>query len=142
MRLVSQHHEALHIEFKTIRIEALEGAFHFTSIPFAPPGTKVLAQENPGRRASWGFHANKGWYIVPALNHYQCYKYITKSTAAERITDTIKFQHHDVKVPQPTAADIITSAARKLQRAIRQQPAKSPMEDLQAIKLLRQVLLG
>ena len=127
---------------KLSSFEALEGIFHFTSTPFAPPGTKVLAHKNPVRRASWGFHANKGWYIGPVLNHYQCYKYITKSTGAERITDTIKFQYHDVKVPQPTAADRITSAARELQRAIKQQPAKSPMEELQAIKRLRQVLLG
>ena len=126
---------------KLSALEALEGAFHFTSTPFAPPGTKVLAHEKTGRRASWGFHANKGWYIGPALNHHQCYKYIMKSTGAERITDTIKFQHHDVKVSQPTAADRITSAARELQRAIKRQPAKVTMEELQAIKLLRQVLL-
>ena len=65
-----------------------------------------------------------------------------QTTGAERITDTIKFQHHDVKVPQPTAADRITSVARDLQCAIKQQPAKAPVEELQSIKLLRQVLLG
>ena len=107
-----------------------------------PPGTKVLAHENPGRRASWGFHANKGWYLGPALNHHQCYRYITQSTGAERITDTIKFQHHNVKVPKLTAADRINSAARDLQRAIKQQPSKAPMEELQAIKLLLHVLIG
>ena len=61
---------------------------------------------------------------------------------AERITDTLSFQHHNVKVPQPTSADKIISAARELKRAIKQQPAKAPMEELSAIKLLRQVLLG
>ena len=126
---------------KLSAFEALEGAFHFTSTPFYPPGTKVLAHKNPGRRASWGFQSNKGWYIGPALNHHQCYRYITQSTGGERITDTIKFQHHNVKVPQLAAADRITSAARKLQRVIKQQPAKAPMEELQAIKLLRHVLL-
>ena len=127
---------------KLSAFEALEGSFHFTSTPFAPPGTKVLAHEKPGRCASWGFHANKGRYIGPALNHHQCYRYITQSTGAEQITDTIKFQHHNVKVPQLTAADIITSAVRELQRAIKQQPAKAPMEELQAIKMLCHVLLG
>ena len=112
---------------KLSAFEALEGAFHFTSTPFAPPGAKVLAHEKPVRRASWGLHANKGWYIGPALNHHQYYKYIKQSTGAERITDTIKFQHHNVKVPQLTAADIITSAARELQHAIKQQPTKAPM---------------
>ena len=56
---------------KLSAFEALEVAFHFTSTPFAPPGKKVLAHETPGRRASWGFHANKGWYIGPALNNHQ-----------------------------------------------------------------------
>ena len=43
---------------------------------------------------------------------------------------------------QPTSDEKIVSAARELQRAIKQQPAKAPMEELSAIKLLRQVLLG
>ena len=41
-----------------------------------------------------------------------------------------------------TAADIITRAVRELQRAIKQQPSKAPLEELQAIKFLRRVLLG
>ena len=54
----------------------------------------------------------------------------------------MSFQHHNVKVLHPTSSDKIVSAARELQRAIKQQPAKAPMEELSAIKLLRQVLLG
>ena len=65
-----------------------------------------------------------------------------EGSRAERITDTLIFQHHNVKVPQLTPAEKIISAARELQRAIKKQPAKAPMEELRAITLLRQVLLG
>ena len=65
-----------------------------------------------------------------------------EGSRTERITDTLSFQHHNVKVPQPTSADKIISAVRELQSAIKQQPAKEPMEELSAIKLIRQVLLG
>ena len=60
---------------------------------------------------------------------------------AERITDTLSFQHHNIKVPQPTTADNIIIAARELHRATKQQPSKAPMEELSAIELLCQVLL-
>ena len=65
-----------------------------------------------------------------------------EGSRAEQITDTLRFQHHNVKVPQLTSAEKIISAARELQRDIKQQPAKAPMEELRAIKLLCQVLLG
>ena len=65
-----------------------------------------------------------------------------EGSRAEQITDTLSFQHHNLKVPQLTSAEKIISAARELQRAIKKQPAKAPMEELRAIKLLLQVLLG
>ena len=127
---------------KLSAFESLEGAFHFTATPFAPPGTKVIVHHKPNRRSSWGFHAQPGWYIGPALNHHKCWKFIMEGSRAKRITDTLSFQHHNVKVPQPTSSDKIISATGELKRAIKQQPAKAPMEELSAIKLLRQVLLG
>ena len=105
---------------KLLAFEALEGAFQFTSTPLAPPGTKVLVHHKPNRRSPWGFHAQLGWYIGPALNHHKCWKVIMDGNRAERITDTLTFQHHNVKVPQPTQADKIISATRELQCAIKQ----------------------
>ena len=64
------------------------------------------------------------------------------STGAERISDTVQFKHHAISIPQLTPNDRILEAERQLDSAIKQQPKKSPMDELVAIELLRKVLLG
>ena len=58
------------------------------------------------------------------------------------MSDTVKFQHHAIAIPELTPADRILEALRNLEHAIKQQPAQAPMEELQAIEMLREVLLG
>ena len=67
----------------------LEGAFDFNRTPLAPPGTRVIVHEKPNQRRTWAPHGIDGWYIGPALDHYQCYRVWIPSTHAERIADTI-----------------------------------------------------
>ena len=69
----------------------LEGAFDFNRTPLAPPGTRVIVHEKPTQRRTWAPHGIDGWYIGPALDHYQCYRVWIPSTHAERIADTIQF---------------------------------------------------
>ena len=64
------------------------------------------------------------------------------STGAERISDTVRFKHRAIAIPQLTPADRIMEAARQLDSAIKEQPKKAPMNKLVAIELLRKVLLG
>ena len=64
------------------------------------------------------------------------------STGGERTSDTFKFKHHAIVIPQLTAADRILEAAKQLDHAITQQPKQAPMDELTAIELLREVLLG
>ena len=52
----------------------LEGTFDFTRTPLAPPGTRVIIHENPTNRQTWAPHGTDGWYLGPALDHYQCYR--------------------------------------------------------------------
>eukprot|EP00957_Ditylum_brightwellii_P069140 5250116-Ditylum_brightwellii.AAC.1 len=66
--------------------------------PMAPPGMKCFIHIKPHKRVSWGFHAEDAWYVGPALKHYKCYTVIIKQTTAQRITDTVRFQHHNVKL--------------------------------------------
>jgi hypothetical protein len=55
------------------------GQYDFNRAPFAPPGTRIIAHETPGRRRAWAPHRQDGWYIGPALKHYRCFSvYITK----------------------------------------------------------------
>ena len=58
------------------------------------------------------------------------------------MADTVKMKHHAIAIPTLTPADRILEAARHLDRAIKQLPKEGPMEELEAIELLREVLLG
>ena len=64
------------------------------------------------------------------------------STGPERISDTVRFKHHAIAIPQLTPADRILESAQQLDSAIKKQPKKAPMDELVAIELLRKVLLG
>jgi hypothetical protein len=67
----------------------LFGQYDFNRAPMAPPGTRVIAHETPGRGRTWAPHGQDGWYIGPALEHYRCYTvYITK-TRSNRTVETI-----------------------------------------------------
>ena len=98
--------------------------------------------EKPNMRKTFGLNAKKAWYIFPCFKHYQTFKGILQSTGAERMSDTVRFKHHAIAIPQLTSAYRILEAARQLDDAIKQQTKKPPMDELTAIELLREVLLG
>ena len=102
----------------------------------------MLMQVKPENRRTFGLNAKKAWYTGPCLNHYRAFKGVLPSTGGERISDTVKFQHHAIDIPTLTPADRILEATRQLQDAIRQQPKRAPMDELRAIELLREVMLG
>jgi hypothetical protein len=56
------------------------GAFDYNATPLAPPGTKIVIHEKPSVQGSWAPHGLDGWYIGPALEHYQCYRVNVKKT--------------------------------------------------------------
>ena len=58
------------------------------------------------------------------------------------MSDTVRFKHHAIVIPDLTPADRILEATRQLDDAIKQQPKRAPMDTLTAIELLREVLLG
>jgi hypothetical protein len=43
------------------------GHHDFNRAPMAPPGTRIIAYETPGRRRTWAPHGQDGWYVGPAL---------------------------------------------------------------------------
>ena len=111
----------------------MEGEFPFNATPIAPPGSEMLMHENPNRRKTFNFKEKKAWYIAPCFRHYQTFKGIMASTGAERLSDTVRFKHHAIKILHLTPADIILEAARTLNTAIKQQTKKDPMDELVAI---------
>ena len=102
----------------------------------------MLMQVKPGDRTTYGLNAKKAWYLGPCLNHFRSVRGILPSSKGERISDTVKFQHHAIAMPQLTPADRILEATRQLNDAINQQPKRAPMDEITAIDLLRKVMLG
>ena len=71
--------------------KALEGRFYFNKTPFAPPGIKLIVHKKTRQRKTWGIHGVPGWYIGPAMEHYQCYTCYTANTRGERHADVVEF---------------------------------------------------
>jgi hypothetical protein len=94
------------------------GQYDFNRAPMAPPGTRIIAHETPGRRRTWAPHGQDGWYIGPALEHYRCYTvYITK-TRANRIVEKVDFFPHKFILPFPSSHDLATQATSDLTHAL------------------------
>ena len=105
----------------------LEGTFDFTRTPLAPPGTRVIIHEKPTIRQTWAPHGTDGWYVGPALHHYQCYRVWVPRTHAERIVDTISFFPKTVPIPDLTHKDAAIQAARELTHALQQPRFRGPL---------------
>ena len=58
------------------------------------------------------------------------------------MSDTVRFKNHAIAIPQLTPDNRILESDIQLDDAIKQQPKRAPMEELKAIELLREVLLG
>jgi hypothetical protein len=116
------------------------GQHDYNRAPLAPPGTRIIAHETPGKRKMWAPHGQDGWYIGPALEHYRCYTvYITK-TRSSRVVETVEFSPHHFKVPFPSSRKLATQAAADLTHALlNPQPAGlfCQVGDEQAVALRR-----
>jgi hypothetical protein len=94
------------------------GQYDFNRAPMALPGTRIIAHETPSRRRTWAPHGQYGWYVGPALEHYQCYTvYITK-TRGNRIVETVDFFPEKITLPFPSSPDLATQAAADLTHAL------------------------
>jgi hypothetical protein len=116
------------------------GQYDSNRAPMAPPGTRIITHETPGRRRSWAPHGQDGWYIGPALEHYRCYTvYITK-TRSNRIVETVDFPPQKFILQFPSSHDLATQAAPDLTHALlHSQPVRPfcQVGDEQAIALKR-----
>ena len=74
---------------------ACNGDYHFDSTPIVPPGTAMLIHAKPENRSYFGFNAKKVYYIGPAFKRYRTFRGLIPSTGGERLSDSVKFKHHD-----------------------------------------------
>ena len=112
----------------------MKGEYHFDATPVAPPGSEILMHENPNRRETFRLNAKKTWYIAPCFKHYLTFKGILPSTRAERMSDTVRFKHQAIAIPQIRLTNRILEASRQLDDAIKHQQKESPMDKLTAIE--------
>ena len=63
--------------------------------------------KKPNQRKAFVFNAKKAWYTTPYFQHYRTFKGIMESTGVERISDTVRFKHHAITIPNLTPADRI-----------------------------------
>ena len=118
---------ASHLNPKLSAYAQLEGTFDFTRTPLAPTGTRVIIHEKPTIRQTWAPHGTDGWYVGPALHHYQCYRVWVPRTHAERIVDTISFFPKTIPIPDLTHKDAAIQAARELTLALQQPRFRGPL---------------
>jgi hypothetical protein len=94
------------------------GQHDYNRAPMAPPGTRIIALETPGKRQTWAPHGQDGWYIGPAMEHYRCYTVYISNTRSKRVLETGEFFPHQFKIPFPSSSDLATTAAAELTNAL------------------------
>lgn len=113
----------------------------------APPGTRVLVHEKPGKQGTWAPHAQDAWYLGPALLHYCCYCVYMWATQRERTPDTITWFPINVKMPVANSLDTVVAAAHAIIHALKNPSAGSalaPLQDteLKALQKISELLLN
>ena len=105
----------------------LYGFFDFNR---TPPGTRIVVHEKPANRGTWAPHGVDAWYIGPAMEHYRCYNTYIWSTKAERISDTVEWFPHEVKMPTASTLDLLAAATRDILKYLTMPNTNSPLGPL------------
>ena len=119
----------------------LFGPYNFNKEPIAPPGIRVLVHVKPENRSTWAPHADEGWYIGPASEHYRCYRVYMTETNAERITDTISWYPTTTTLPTASSLEIIAASLQDVQHELMNQRPKNSIcsIDTQQKEVLRKL---
>ncbi len=120
--------------------EVLFGKFNFDATPLGPAGCCVQLHNKPSLRRSWDFRAQDGFYVGPALQHYRCYRVLTKKSRAVIISDAVEFRPHNLPTPHLTAEDKIIHALHAINRTIDRTTPAPTDEQLTAIEILCSIL--
>jgi hypothetical protein len=102
------------------------GLVDYNKTAFAPPGSKNIAHEKPGKRRTWAPHGQHGYSLGPAMHHYRCQNVYISTTASERIVDTREFFPHNYQMPQLFSTDRLLMAAKYMTDALQNPHPKVP----------------
>ncbi len=95
----------------------------------------------PNQQHTWGYHAFKAWYSFHAANHYCCIQVLMAGTGCKRITNTFRFKHYAILVPEIIATNKIINATTRLTATIAG-IQDAPPHKIEAIQSLCTLLLG
>ena len=104
-----------------------------------PLGCRVIIHEPASNRRSWDFHAIEGFYVGPALHHYRNFTVFPSKPQAIRVSDTVKFRHAYITVPEIKPEDRVIEAIAKLKAEITTLPATNASNQIQAIEKFREL---
>jgi hypothetical protein len=120
--------------------ESLFGAYNYDATPMGPAGSRVIIHSKASLRRSWDFRGHDGFYVGPALQHYRCYRVLSKESHAVTISDAIKFRHHYLPSPRVSTEDKIIHALQAINNTLARTPSTTTTEQLTAIQTLRDIL--
>ena len=96
--------------------------------------------ESTERRKTWDVHSLNGWYLGTSDKHYRCHKIFCQKTRAERISDTVFFQHRYLTQPAVTPADAIIKAMGDLRSALKHRSNHSGNAEMEALRQMDSIL--
>jgi hypothetical protein len=118
----------------------MHGEFDYNKMPLAPLGCAVQMHENTNRQKRWDVHSLNGWYLGTSDEHYQCYTIYCTKTRAERISDTVFFQHRYLTQPVVTPTDAMIKAMGDLRGMLKKSANKVGMAEMEVLKQLDAIL--
>ena len=95
------------------------GNFDYNRMPLAPMGCPCQVHVKPNDRKTWDFHSQKGHYLFTSGDHYRTHNAYMHATRAERLSDTVEFQHRSITRPTVSHGDRVTRALASFVEAIK-----------------------
>ena len=83
----------------------VHGNHNFNKHPLAPVGCKIIIHNRTNKCPSWSDHGSRGFYVGPAIKHYQNYVCFMSETKALRISNTVDFFPTRCADPMMTATE-------------------------------------
>ena len=127
----------------------MHGNFDYNEMPLAPIGCPCQVHVKHDKRKSWDFHSQKGYYLITSGEHYCTDNIFMKDKRAERLSDTVVFQHPTIPIISHADQIInnmtaLVSLIKRMKRGIPRGVRKTGinMQDLQCLAEVKKTYHG
>ena len=97
----------------------MHGNFDYNRMPLAPMGCPVQVHVKSKDRRTFDFHSEPGFYLFTSPDHYRVHNNVMTKTKAERLSDSVVFQHGKIGPPKPTNATLVIKALASFLQSIK-----------------------